>query len=89
MKLDSPARYRVCVCGYLEKSWSRRLGGMEIATAGREGEELTTTLDGWLANQAALLGVLNALYGMHLPLLSVECLAVEPARESAGEQARE
>ena len=27
----------------------------------------------WLADQAALSGVLDALYGLHLPLLSVEC----------------
>ena len=29
-------------------------------------------LVGRLVDQAALLGVLNALYGLHLPLLSVE-----------------
>ena len=81
MNLDTPARYRICVRGYLERSWSRRLGGMEITTAAHQGKELATTLVGWLADQAALLGVLNALYGMHVPLLSVECLAVEPASE--------
>jgi hypothetical protein len=83
MNLETRARYRICVRGYLEGSWSRRLGGMEITPAGRQGEELPTTLVGWLQDQAALLGVLNALYGMHLPLLSVECLAVEPAGEPA------
>jgi hypothetical protein len=30
------------------------------------------TLVGRLADQAALFGVLNTLYGLHLPLLSVE-----------------
>jgi hypothetical protein len=30
------------------------------------------TLVGQLADQAALLGVLNTIYGLHLPLLSVE-----------------
>ena len=33
-----------------------------------------TTLSGSLVDQAALYGVLNALYDMHLPLLSVECV---------------
>ena len=79
MNLDSPARYRISVRGYLEGSWTRRLGGMEITTAGDPGQDQVTTLDGWLMDQAALLGVLNALFGMHMPLLSVECLAVEPA----------
>jgi hypothetical protein len=89
MNLDTPARYRVCVRGYLERSWSRRLGGMEITTAGREDKEPVTTLDGWLVDQAALLGVLNALYGMHLPLLSVEFLAVESGGSLASEPASE
>jgi hypothetical protein len=40
----------------------------------RESEAPTTALRGRLLDQAALLGVLNALYGLHLPLLSVEHL---------------
>lgn len=35
---------------------------------------LETKRVGNLTNQAALCGVLNALYDLHLPLLSVECL---------------
>jgi len=31
-----------------------------------------TTLDGEVLDQAALAGVLSALYNLHLPLLSVE-----------------
>ncbi len=33
-----------------------------------------TTLDGYLADQAALSGLLNTLYDLHMLLLSVECL---------------
>jgi hypothetical protein len=33
-----------------------------------------TTLEGYLRDQAALFGVLNTLYELHLPVLSVECL---------------
>ena len=43
------------------------------ATGGTEGAR-ETALVGWLADQAALFGVLNTLYGLHLPLLSVEYL---------------
>jgi hypothetical protein len=32
-----------------------------------------TTLTGRLLDQATLFGVLNTLYDLHLPLLSVEC----------------
>jgi hypothetical protein len=33
-----------------------------------------TTLEGWLPDQAALSGVLESLYALHLPLLKVICL---------------
>jgi hypothetical protein len=36
-----------------------------------------TVLEGWLPDQAALAGVLNTLYELHLPLLSVEILSYE------------
>ena len=35
------------------------------------------TLTGKLADQAALFGVLNALYNMRLPLVAVECLNID------------
>jgi hypothetical protein len=77
MELDfhAPASYRIRVKGYLEGSWSGRLGGMEIVWTEPQGGDSVTTLCGRLLDQGALIGVLNALYGLHLPLLSVECLA--------------
>jgi len=36
-----------------------------------------TVLSGRLADQAALIGVFNTLYELHLPVLSVECLREE------------
>jgi len=72
LEFHTPATYRIQVKGYLEDKWSDRLGGMVIkATGGPEGER-ETVLVGRLADQAALFGVLNTLYGLHLPLLSVE-----------------
>ena len=74
LEFHTPATYRIRVKGLLDESWSGRLGGMAIeVTKGPDGER-ETTLVGWLADQAALSGVLDALYGLHLPLLSVECV---------------
>ena len=39
---------------------------------------VVTTLTGALADQAALSGVLNVLYGLHLPVLSAELIGDEP-----------
>ena len=74
LTLDSAATYRIRVKGYLDSSWSDRLGGLIITTSSQEGGPTMTTLCGDLLDQAALTGVLNALYSLHLPLLSVEYL---------------
>ena len=75
LTLDTPARYRIRVKGYLDCSWSDRLGGLDITTSSQEDVgPMVTTLRGDLLDQAALAGVLNTLYNLHLPLLSVEYL---------------
>ncbi len=68
-----PTTYRIQIQGSLDTSWSSCMGGMTI-TATSEEEPKVTALVGQLADQAALLGVLNFLYDLFLPLLSVECL---------------
>ena len=72
LEFHTPATYRIRVKGYLEDRWSDRLGDMTIEVTKQAEGARETTLVGRLADQAALLGVLNALYGLHLPLLSVE-----------------
>jgi len=74
LKLETPARYRIRSQGRLDTSWSDRLGGMSITQVAPENKPPVTTLVGHLPDQAALAGVLNALYNLHLPLLSVENL---------------
>ena len=72
--LDTPATYRIRVQGSVDAAWSDMLGGMHIATDTTPGKETVTTLDGYLVDQAALSGVLKALYDLRIPLLSVENL---------------
>ena len=71
---DRSGNYRIRVKGYLEESWSERLAGMYITIKRREEGRTLTTLVGRLEDQAELAGVLNTLYELHLPLLSVEYL---------------
>jgi hypothetical protein len=73
-KLWTPAIYKIKVQGYLDESRSSFLGGMSITTASQEDQGVVTTLVGRLRDQAELSGVLNTLYELHLPILSVECL---------------
>ena len=68
-----PRTYRITVRGLLEKSWASRLADMNITGSSR-GDERETVLIGRLQDQAALFGVLNTLYELHLPVLSIELL---------------
>ena len=72
--LGSPAIYQITVRGYLDDSWSNQLGGINIHNATIADETSITILQGELVDQAALFGVLNSLYGLGFPLLSVECV---------------
>ena len=76
LKIDQSATYSIQVAGYLDESWSNRLGGLKISVSDPDENTLITTLSGALIDQAALFGVLKALYDMRLPLLSVECVEV-------------
>lgn len=73
-RLDTPSVYAIRVVGSLDASWSDRLGGLAITVGGDE-EKPETQLCGRLPDQAALLGVLNALYDHRFVLLSVERLS--------------
>ncbi|MGH2613888.1 MAG: hypothetical protein ACRDJC_01510 [Thermomicrobiales bacterium] len=70
--LHEPAICVIRVRGPLSSDWSDRLGGLRIKVV-RAGRHTITELVGRLADQAALHGVLAALYELGLPLLSVEC----------------
>lgn len=69
---DASDQYRICVCGALDASWSDRLGGMTISTIRLADGTPGLTLTGYLADQSALVGVLNTLYDLGLSLVSVE-----------------
>lgn len=82
LTIDKSAVYCIRVVGSLDAGWSDRLGGMTITTSGIVGQHPVTILSGPLIDQAALFGVLKALYDLRLPLLSVECLQVSPHERS-------
>ena len=69
---DSPATYQIVVQGKIDRSWSDRLDGMLIYLNQVEGRPCETMLEGELSDQAALAGVLNTLYELHLTVLSVK-----------------
>ena len=71
---DSPAIYQISVQGRIDSTWSDRLEGMSICLVTAEADSQITTLVGELTDQAALAGVLNTLYELHLTVISVKRL---------------
>ena len=74
---DGPATYRIDVQGRIPARWCDRLEGMTITLYAPKAGPLMTTLLGELTDQAALAGVLNTLYELHLPVLSVQRLTAQ------------
>ncbi len=74
VSFDGPATYRIRVRGTVKAKWADRLGGMAISAETPDDGPSVTTLVGELLDQASLASVFDALYALHLPVLSVECL---------------
>jgi hypothetical protein len=72
--IGSAATYQIRVIGQIDENWATRLGGLTIITTKEVDQQVITSLQGDLVDQAALFGVLMTLYDLRLPLLSVECL---------------
>ena len=72
IEFGGPATYRIVVQGALSETSRRRLAGMTIERTQGDGATLRTTLVGHVRDQAELRGVLDTLYGLHLPVIAVE-----------------
>ena len=78
---DHPATYQIRVQGRIDPNWAGILAGMTIRLTSEEACPPVTTLEGELSDQAALLGVLNSIYELHLPILLVLCQSDIPASD--------
>ena len=72
---DCPTPYRIGVQGRIPAKWHDRLEGMTITEWSAPGEPPMTTLQGELTDQAALAGVIQTLYELHLVVVLVERLS--------------
>ena len=69
LTLDKPTPYEIRVPGNLNDAWLDWAGGMTI-TVESEADSFVTALTGTF-DQATLHGLLRRLYGLGLPLISV------------------
>jgi len=79
---SSPGYYRIEVEGILPSTWYNRLGAMQISPPSnqlisKKTNNGITIMQGKVSDQADLSGILNSLYELHLPLLSVQFIGNE------------
>lgn len=79
LTLDQPATYAIKVPGEIDQKWSEMVVGMTI-TVEIERNCLPVTTLTCTVDQAALHGLLRRLYGLGIPLISVQCLARGPEK---------
>ena len=88
LSLDKPANYSIRVQGVLDESYFDRLGDLLIKVVNQEHQNPETTLTGRVRDQAQLMGILNSLYELHLPLLSVSIITkgddINKSEEASG-----
>ena len=72
--MSGPAIYRIRVRGRLDADLAARLEGMRIEILARGDGKIESVLEGRILDQASLSGVLNTLYELHLPVMTVDCL---------------
>ncbi len=69
--------YRLRIAGVIPDGWEGRLGCLRVVHEEGPEPKTTTTLMGAVTDQAELLGVLNTLHELRLPLLLVEAIDLE------------
>ena len=76
--------YEIKVQGELDRGWETYFNGLEI-TPGHNGESLTTTLVGCVADQSALRGLLCKLWDLNLTLISVRQFDTDTKKEQGND----
>jgi hypothetical protein len=64
---------RAQIEGRLAKSWADRFEVMQITTRKRADQSVVTCLIGRVMDQSKLIGMLDFLAEMHMPILGVRC----------------
>ena len=74
IKMYRAANYCITVSGTIDREWYSFHDNMVVEEVDTGQERPLTTLTGQVTDQAALMGILNHLYDMQCPLISVEYL---------------
>ncbi len=73
-RVDGPRAYEVTVQGWVSSRWEDWLDGMACSREGGDDALAVTVLSGRLADQSALLGLLQSLHNLGFPILAVRAI---------------
>ena len=74
MNFKKAAVYKIIVKGKIYEGFTERMQGMQLKVESGTNRESYSTLVGEIRDQAALSGILNDLYDMHMTVISVNML---------------
>ena len=74
IQFDGPANYRIVVKGWIDDFWFEIWGGLQINYRMNRDKSGVTILSGQIKDQAELKGILDSIYELHIPILTVENL---------------
>ena len=74
VSFTKPGEYKIVVAGSLPLDCGEQLAGMHILKPEKESDNGTTSLIGKIRDQAELNGVINSLYDLHMPIISVNVI---------------
>ena len=77
-RCSQPASYRIDVHGVLDARWLGDYTDLRVEHIDAGSDGAVTRLTGELADQSALLGLLNLLNDLGVPLLALDCLSYCP-----------
>ena len=81
-RLGQPATYQIQVQGWVSERWADWFDDMTITVRDEDDAPAVTTLTGTVADQAALLGLLQKLYTLGFPLLLVRRKEVDSTEDT-------
>lgn len=77
LKFNNTAQYQIFLKGFLDESWSERLSGMDIYNHLEAGQAIAE-LRGEVRDQAELISILSNIYELHLPIINLKLVDLEP-----------
>lgn len=77
LNMYEPAVFRICIQGELDESWFEYFSAQSVSAESDEAGNKVTVIISEPMDQAALVGLVNRLNAIGIPLISVECRLTE------------